>query len=389
MQVEVTTFAGAQAALKNADLAQGLYDEGALVMADALITLHGEAHAQRRAVEYAVFNRRFFHVYETDIFPRTLEPVLRPYLQQGQADVVELGYRLVMNLTADFAGIDRDADSPQETETLLDLVKTFSTGATLVHSTQDRAAVEKRVRDALKIFEEQFLTKSIARRKAIIEAGQPLPNDVLSQLLSRAEELPLSADVMLREMAFYLQAGAHSTANSTTHALHEIFVWAGADVLRWQQLDDPVFVQRCVHESLRLHPASPVALRKAVHSTQLQSREVREGDRVVIDLHQANRDPDVFGSDAEAFNPERHIAHNVWPFGLTFGLGMHACMGRNLDGGTLPDATGEHHLGIVALLCTRLLAEGARPSATDQAKTDTATSRSNWGYYPIVFEGIA
>ena len=159
-ELEISDYAGAMAALKNPALAQALYDEGRVVMEDALITLHGDAHTKRRITEFGVFNRAFFRTYESEIFPRTLNPILEHYLKLGRADLVELGYRLTMNLTADFAGIDRE-DSVEETEALLDLVKIFSSGATLVHSTENRAEIEARVNSAMVSFEERFLTPSI------------------------------------------------------------------------------------------------------------------------------------------------------------------------------------------------------------------------------------
>ena len=158
-ELEIIDYAGAMAALKNPTLAQALYDDGRVVMQDVLITLHGEAHTQRRLIEFGVFNRAFFRTYESEIFPRTLTPILQHYLDLGRADLVELGYRLTMNLTADFAGIDRQ-DSIEETEALLDLVKIFSSGATLVHSTENRADVEARVNEAMVKFEQHFLAPS-------------------------------------------------------------------------------------------------------------------------------------------------------------------------------------------------------------------------------------
>ena len=60
MSVEVASYAGAMEALRHPDLMQGLYDAGMSVMADALITLHGESHSQRRVVEFGVFGRGFY-----------------------------------------------------------------------------------------------------------------------------------------------------------------------------------------------------------------------------------------------------------------------------------------------------------------------------------------
>ena len=43
----VNTFHDAGTVLRNPNLAQSLYDEGAVIMADTLLVLHGESHKTR------------------------------------------------------------------------------------------------------------------------------------------------------------------------------------------------------------------------------------------------------------------------------------------------------------------------------------------------------
>ncbi len=383
-------------ALRQPSLQQSLYDQGALVMKDTLLTLHGDAHQDRRRLEVRVFRRNFFKYYEQEVFPRTLAETLRPAIDDGRTDLIQFGYRVTINLTADFAGVDRPDKTVEETETLLKMVKSFSEGATLVHSLRDHAEVAVEVQDALERFDLRFLQPSIARRRALIEqlsrgeiTEDALPRDVLTVLLRNEDHLDLPADVVRREIAFYMQAGAHSTANATVHAMHEIFEWAGADPARWARLEDPLFVQRCVHESLRLHPASPESWRRATCPVHIGGAgDVAAGADLVMDLFGANRDPAIFGADADDFDPDRTVPTGVMPFGLTFGLGLHSCVGRELDGGLVarPGADpATHQFGIVAMLCIRLLEAGARPDDSDPATPDLLTKRPNWGRYPVHF----
>jgi len=394
----VSSYTEAMDALKAPTLRQALYDAGAAVMKDSLITLHGDAHRQRRIVELGVFGRGFFRTYAREVFTPNLEQVLAPYLAAGCADVIELGYRLSMNLTADFAGIDRPANDVEETESLLALVRKFSEGATLVHSTRDPAQVNREVEVAMAIFDQRFFLPSIKRRRQLIEhtappvteaaGNQKLPRDVLTTLLNARDRIDLSLDVLRREMSFFLQAGAHSTTNSTAHALHEILTWATADADRHTRLADGDFVQRCVHESLRLHPASPVAWRRAVEPTRLGEHRLATDELVEINLGQANRDTTIFGRDANLFNPDRPVPNGVWPWGLTFGYGMHACLGRDLDGGVISSRSTtpeDPQLGIVPTLVHELLKAGAQWCTDDPPVADITTLRNNWGRYPIQF----
>jgi len=396
-QVDVSGFQEASAALRHPDLAQCMYDAGAVVMDQVLLSLHGDAHRVRRLLEFRVFRKNFFAYYEHEVFPPTLQATLAPYLAAGRANLIEFGYRVTINLTADFAGIDRPERTSEETEMLFRVVKTFSEGATLVHSKRDRAEVEREVRAALDSLQRRFLQPSIARRMALLDqlaAGaideDALPRDVLTVLLRNEDKVDLPPDVLLREMAFYLQAGSHSTANSMVHALDEIFRWCVTHPEdRARVRDDLLFLQRCVHESLRLHPASPVAWRRPTCPVTLSSgHSAGDTDRIVIDLAAANRDRSVFGEDADQFNPWRSLPPGVFPYGMTFGTGIHACLGRDLDGGVIAregvDPT-THQYGLVTLLISALIRAGARLIPDDPPTADPNTVRQNWGRYPVEF----
>jgi hypothetical protein len=152
---------------------------------------------------------------------------------------------------------------------------------------------------------------------------------------------------------------------------------------------DRVLLQRFVHESLRLHPASPVSLRHALTDVVLRSGTVLPaGSMVAIELEAANRDPAVFGASADQFDPFRPLAEEVPPWGLSFGHGVHACLGQELAGGVayLPaDAAGIHLLGSIAVMASVVRAHGARPDPANPAERDPSTTREVFGRYPVVF----
>ena len=411
-------------ALCNPHLAQSMYDAGGVVMDDVLLTLHGEAHKARRHLALRVFRRDFARYYEREVFPKVCTDALTTLVRAGDADIVRFGQQVTMNLTADFAGIDRPRRDAGETAALLALVRKFGEGATLVHSTRDHAQVRAEVRTALAEFEREFLAASIARRRALLDAvaagtadDTTLPRDILTVLLRNEDRVPLPHAVLTREIAFYLQAGSHSTANALVHTLHELFCWCACEPAQRARLQtDALYLQRAVHESLRLHPASPVAWRRALKPCALpDGTPVAAGDRVVLDLAAANCDTTVFGTDAHQFNPERVITQpRAYPFGLTFGTGVHLCLGRDLDGGIAQPLAAISHaraagtdaneravgdvathdgvdadrrqLGIITCLLQGLLAAGVSPHPTSPPRHDESTQRSNWATYPVTFE---
>ena len=153
------------AGLRYPDLRQALYNEGAVIMDQTLLTLHGEKHRKRRLLEFKVFRRDFFHWYERTVFPQTLAQSMAPDIAAGRSELVDLGYSMTMNLTADFASIDRPKQSAEETAQLLRLVATFSEGATMVHTTRPKDEARAEVRAAIADFEPRFLDASLARRR--------------------------------------------------------------------------------------------------------------------------------------------------------------------------------------------------------------------------------
>ena len=392
---KVTGYQHAHAALCDRRLVQSMYGECDVLMERVLLTLHGESHTCRRAIEWKLFRRDFARYYEREVYPATLAQTLGSYLDQGRLDLPEFGFRVNINLSADIAGIDRPEGSESETDMLVAFTRKFSEGATLFHSTRDKAVVRDEVAQALAQFNARFVAPSKRRREAILEQisrgdlpEEQAPRDILTVLLANRDDQDLNDDMILREVAFFMQAGAHSSANALTHTFHELAQWSEAhpkDRIRLKT--DDGFLQRCVHESLRLHPASPVAWREASESFSLpDGTPVAAGDSVLIDLMSANLETSLFGEDAASFNPNRDVANRIPTFGLTFGIGIHTCFGRDIAGGLGTAKTEDQppHLGTLTNLLKSLLRHDARPDPARPPVADTATERPNWGSYPLL-----
>jgi len=388
--VTITSFDEAKDAYRHKDLRQALYDAGEVVMADVLVNLHGAEHRDRRRLENRLFRRDTVERYERTLFPPIIDETLRPHLAAGRSELVDLGHQLMMNLAALTAGVDRPEGTPDETSRLYDYLMRFIEGATLAHYTGDREAKAAEVRAKLQAFDVEFVQPSANRRRQMIAAGEPLPHDVLSVLLTNQDQLHLPDDVMVREIAFYLLAGAHTSATAFTRVTHHLFRWLERHPDDAAMLQDRVFVQRCTHETIRLQPSSPVAARWALADIELRSgRHIPAGAKVVIDLLSVNRDPSVFGEQAGEFDPRRTLPDGVAPYGLSFGSGMHACIGQDLAAGYVfedGDDLAEHLFGLVPEAVQRLFDHGARPDPDDPPEMDDSTARPYFGRYPIVFQ---
>ncbi len=387
--ITITDYHEAREAYRQKDLRQALYDAGEVVMADVLVNLHGAEHRDRRRLENRLFRRDTIDLYERHLFPPIIAETLAPEVAAGRAELVDLGHRMMMNLAALTAGVDRPLGTAEETRHLYTYLRTFIEGATLGHSTGDRAAKSAQVAGELQKFDTEFVTPSIERRMAIIEAGGELPRDVLSVLLANEDALNLPHDVVVRETAFYLLAGAHTSATAFTRVLHYIFTWLQShpedgDLVR----SDRLFVQRCTHETVRLQPSSPTAMRWALETIDLPSgTHIPKGAKVVIDLATINRDVSVFGADAADFNPHRVLPERVPAYGLSFGLGMHACIGQDLAAGLVfnDDSNFDDHLfGLVPEAVQIMFDHHVRPDPDDPPEMDPSTTRPYFGRYPVL-----
>ncbi len=64
---------------------------------------------------------------------------------------------------------------------------------------------------------------------------------------------------------------------------------------------------------------------------------------VALHAPPANVDVQVFGEDARCFNPWRETPKGMMPWGMTFGVGRHICLGRTLVTGI--KSTGDERHG--------------------------------------------
>lgn len=387
--ITITDYDEAREVYRQKDLRQALYDAGEVVMADVLVNLHAAEHRDRRRLENRLFRRDTFELYERELFPPIIAATLAPEIAAGRAELVDLGHRMMMNLAAFTAGVDRPLGTPDETRDLYRYLMLFIEGATLGFYTGDREAKAAEIREHLHRFDEEFVTPSIARRQALLDSGDDLPKDVLSVLLANEDSLHLPHDVIVREVAFYLLAGAHTSATAFNRVTHYMFTWLDPHPEdRELARTDRLFVQRCTHETVRLQPSSPTGARWALDDIELKSgRHIPKGAKVVIDLLQVNRDTSVFGPDAADFNPHRTLPDRIPPYGLSFGSGMHACIGQDLAAGLVfdTDSTMDGHLfGLVPEAVQILFDHDVRPDPDDPPEMDASTTRPYFARYPVL-----
>ncbi|XP_027125433.2 cytochrome P450 734A1-like [Coffea arabica] len=145
-------------------------------------------------------------------------------------------------------------------------------------------------------------------------------------------------------------AGKHTTSNLLTWttillAMHpkwqelareEVLRVCGA---RDTPTEDDVATLRTLgmilNESLRLYPPAVAAIRRAKVDVELGDLRIPQGTELLIPIVAVHHDPELWGNDANEFNPARfaggvgHAARHSMAF-LPFGLGSRRCIGQNL-----------------------------------------------------------
>jgi cytochrome P450 len=89
-------------------------------------------------------------------------------------------------------------------------------------------------------------------------------------------------------------------------------------------VEDPSLVPRAIEEILRYEAPSPVQARWVAHDVEYHGHRVPEGSVMLLLNGSANRDDRHF-PDGDRFDIHRTIDHH-----LSFGYGLHFCLGANL-----------------------------------------------------------
>ncbi len=397
--VVLDTYEEAREALRNKDLRQALYDDGAALMSDVIVNLHGAAHTARRRLENRLFRRDTFSFYEREIIPAAIEGVLKPALERGRGDLLDLGRRTMISLSTAIAGVDVSMDDREELDRFYSIMVRLNRGSNVVHATGDHSALTADGLLALDEFNRSFLLRSIDHRRHLLDefqsggiAEDELPRDVLTTLMRNQDDLDLPDETILREVAYFPWVGSFSTSDAFVHAMDHLLTWLDEHPDSRETLrSDRALLQRFVHESIRLHPASPEARRIALADVTLSSgRVIPTGTGVVVNLVSANRDPKVFGAHTGAFYPYREISSDVSPWGLSFGHGFHACLGQELAGGLAPGMDFDpstHLFGAITVMAAILLDHGVHRDEAAPPRQDPLSTRPHFDSFAVVFDG--
>jgi cytochrome P450 len=167
-------------------------------------------------------------------------------------------------------------------------------------------------------------TRMREKFRAALAARQEKPTGDLLSSLAHGKVLgePLALDEAESMVNALVFGGFDTTASLVAHAV--LHLTADATTLRRVQ-DDAVARRHAVEELLRLNPPATGIGRTATRATTILGQPIAAGERVLMWLAGANRDPLVF-PDPDEFDLDRPNVRDH----LAFSAGPHRCLGSPL-----------------------------------------------------------
>jgi cytochrome P450 len=189
----------------------------------------------------------------------------------------------------------------------------------------------------------------IRAKKEKMEKKEPLSPDIISVAL---ESGAFTDEKLVDNMMTFLAAGHETTASSFTWAIYLLCqnpkvqtklreaihasIPSLSDSIDHVKLDGISYLRAVCNEVLRVYAPVPMTLRDTPHDTTILGQVVPRATRVIIAPWAINHNKQLWGEDAEEFNPDRWMAPGQANSGgavsnyafITFLHGPRSCIGQ-------------------------------------------------------------
>jgi cytochrome P450 len=256
----------------------------------------------------SIVSRGFTPVRVASMEPHILELTrehLEPALERGSFDfVADFAGKLPMDVLSEMIGFP--PSDRAELRRLADL---------LVHRDEGVFDVPQTGIDAAITLARYFVDMIAERRRAPRE-------DLLSALVEADPDGERLTDADIMSFLFLIVVAGNET---TAKLLANAWYWAWRNPgERAKPFADPSRIGDWIEETLRFDGSSQALARTLTEDVELHGERIPEGDRVLLLIGAANRDPRAFD------DPDRYDLDRVTTESVSFGAGRHSCLGAPL-----------------------------------------------------------
>ncbi|MEX1105372.1 MAG: cytochrome P450 [Ilumatobacteraceae bacterium] len=242
-----------------------------------------------------------------------VDELIAGFIDRGEADIHdELAYPLPTIVIAQMLGV------PEQDR---EVFKEWSDASVAAMSSRTPEVYRPQL-EALNA----YLIDQARHRLALEAAGEPLPDDLISRLVTAEQDGRRVGEADTVALLGQLLVGGNET---TTSLITNALVRLTDDPANWERLRaEPDLVEVAVEESLRFDPPVLGLFRTTTCPVQLHGEEIPERAKVMLLYAAANRDPRVF-DDPNTFSLDRDL-DDLRRHHLSFGYGIHFCIGAAL-----------------------------------------------------------
>ena len=294
-------------------LPKEMTEEDMMLQRLMMVNMDPPGHIKYRRIARNAFTPKAVLSYE-DSFRKTAKEIIDSVASRGECEFVsEVAAELPLIAILDLCGISRD-----ERKKFFDW-----TNAMFFTDDEDMSGADGDAAAKAASMEIYAYAAMLAEK----HKTEPLSNIVGALLDGEVEDEKLTPEEFQLFFLMLIAAGNESTRSVTAHGMRLLI--ENPDQLQIL-VERPEVIPYAIEEMLRFNPAFVQMRRTVMEDVELEGQQLKAGDKVILNWHAMNQDPDLFESptkfDVLRFEKMADLGNQH----RAFGVGEHYCIGAHL-----------------------------------------------------------
>jgi cytochrome P450 len=404
-------FADATAVLRSKDVVNPPYlfagahlDKSGLaerVVADyldgAFLFMDGDQHRSRRKLLNQLVRPSALDDFRDLVIAPKCDAVLDQQVTGPHADelhrveLIHMSDRVFLHFSAKLVGLI-DLEDEARLEELRECIFPLNAAMSGIFA-EDRNSALNNADAAKKLFVQNFYRPSLEYWKTQvgkIERGEldadEVPTSYLRLVAEQQHPDYAKEHTAIIEGTLLFVTSVGTSTQGIVNTVHELTAWFNKHPEAAHLRTDYDFLLRALQETLRLYgPPTAYLMRQAARDFDLNGHSIQAGQELRVQVPSANRDLEVWGEDANEFDPHRSVPEGLARHGVAFGVGQHQCYGLRVVLGS--DGTGGSHVRVLQKLFELGIDRDQLEDATVFPQTippEYGTPTVRWVKYPVI-----